>query len=212
MRKYSLNDNYFSEIKHPEQYYFLGFLMADGYNNEKRNCIELTLKDKDILIKLSYLIESNKPIRIKNGYYNVEWNSKTISQDLKRLGCHQGKTYDLKFPKIDKENISHFLRGYFDGDGCISEAKGVRKNGKRYRNVVVTFTSTLNFCVEIGNILKKDLNINSSILCRHPENNNSIRTLQISGTNQVFKLMSFLYKNSSIEMARKLEKFNKIYK
>ena len=40
-RKYTLNENYFDKIDSQNKAYFLGFLVADGYNNEKRNCVEL---------------------------------------------------------------------------------------------------------------------------------------------------------------------------
>ncbi len=34
----------------------------------------------------------------------------------------------LEFPKLDDEMIPHFVRGYFDGDGCIHR----RKNSNNY--------------------------------------------------------------------------------
>jgi hypothetical protein len=34
-QKYTINQNYFDKIDTEEKAYFLGFLYADGYNNEK---------------------------------------------------------------------------------------------------------------------------------------------------------------------------------
>ena len=53
IRKYSLNKEYFKSIDTQEKAYILGFLYADGYNQETKNQIRLTLQkqDKDILDK-----------------------------------------------------------------------------------------------------------------------------------------------------------------
>jgi intein/homing endonuclease len=31
----------------------------------------------------------------------------------------QNKTFSVKYPQINEKFERHFLRGYFDGDGCI---------------------------------------------------------------------------------------------
>ena len=42
-RKYSINQHYFDSVDSFDRAYFLGLLMADGYNNEKRGCVTLIL-------------------------------------------------------------------------------------------------------------------------------------------------------------------------
>ena len=50
--------------------------------------------------------------------------------DLINLGCIPNKSLTLTFPDfINDELLPHFIRGYFDGDGCIW-------NGKRKKVVV----------------------------------------------------------------------------
>lgn len=53
-RKYILNQNFFDDIDTEEKAYWLGFLYADGYNNEKRKevKIRLAIKDEEHLLKL----------------------------------------------------------------------------------------------------------------------------------------------------------------
>ncbi len=46
-RKYSLNETYFNNIDCQEKAYFLGFLYADGYNNEERGVVELSSSEKE---------------------------------------------------------------------------------------------------------------------------------------------------------------------
>ena len=45
-----------------------------------------------------------------------------MSSDIAKAGAMQCKTHLLTFPStniLPHELISHFIRGYFDGDGCI---------------------------------------------------------------------------------------------
>lgn len=49
--------------------------------------------------------------------------SKHFKTRLCELGCIPNKSLILKFPDenlVPKNLIKHFIRGYFDGDGCIS--------------------------------------------------------------------------------------------
>lgn len=45
-----------------------------------------------------------------------------MSSDIAKIGGIKCKTHLLTFPSINVlpyELIPHFIRGYFDGDGCI---------------------------------------------------------------------------------------------
>ena len=54
MRKYKINEKFFSTIDTQEKAYVLGLLYADGYVNKLHTCITLALseKDADILKKI----------------------------------------------------------------------------------------------------------------------------------------------------------------
>ena len=215
-RKYSLNEQYFEEINSPNKAYFLGFLFADGYNDEKRNSIEVSCseKDEELILKLNKEIESNKPIqyfKIKDKKYcRISWCSEKISRDLCNIGCKQAKTFKITYPKIDKLFEKDFIRGYFDGDGCISYSYVKKDNyfGNIF-NGVITFVGTELFCLHLKDILLKEIYVNSSILCRHPLNKNNIRTLQISGNNQVRRLADWMYADSDLFLKRKKDKYEK---
>jgi predicted HTH domain antitoxin len=204
-RKYTLNQNYFNTINTEDKAYFLGLLYADGYNNESRNCVVLSLKEDDleILEKFNKCLDSNRPIKAvtyKNEnvklQYRLSISSKQISQDLKDKGCGQAKTFDIKFPDTDilpKNLKKHFIRGYFDGDGWV---------GKQSSCIV----GTQLFCESLKDILKDELNINSYIRTRHKERNHNIRMHEISGGRQLRKFMKWLYDDCNFYMRRKYEK------
>lgn len=213
-RKYSIDENFFDVIDNSNKAYFLGFLMADGYNHEERNVIEVScsMKDKDILEKLSIAVKSSKPIRYveSNGIksYRLEMVSKQMSMSLARHGCGQAKTFVIVFPDIPSTLYKDFIRGYFDGDGCISYS--FIQSNNIHGSILcgtVRIVGTHLLCKFIAKYLEETMGINTSILCRHPENNNNIRTLQISGNKQVISFMEYIYDNANIWLDRKHRKF-----
>ena len=219
MRKYTLNENYFDTLDSEDKAYFLGYLMADGYNNESRGAIEAScsVKDKEFLEMLNKAIGSSKPIRLvqeKKNSYRMSLCGKHLSQRLSDLGCMQKKTFKLVFPNyLNEEMKRHFIRGYFDGDGCISYTFAKRNNyfGNSFLSVA-TITSTESFCLYLKRYIKSILNVNSTMLCRHPSHNNNNRTLQISGNKQVIRFAEWMYKSANLFLKRKFDKIEIIKK
>lgn len=213
IKLYDFNENYFERIDSEDKAYFLGFLYADGYNNQKEGRVTLSLADQDlnVLEKFNECLNSNKPIYNKqrtNGkgmnIVELSFNSRKFSDDLAKLGCVQAKTFKLKFPTSDQvpEHLHrHFIRGYFDGDGYISK--------KQNRFEIV---GTLEFCEELIEIFYQNLKINpSKIRIRHPERNHNIRILIYYGLNNIYTTYPFLYNDANIYLERKKDKFSKLY-
>lgn len=133
---YSYAENLFKKIDSEEKAYWLGFLYADGYISEKTNSIELSLKEEDknhVELFNKFLNIPGKDIRKK--YKNMNGNiyisyclsivNKKIKNELIKLGCFPQKTFKLSFPNsniVPDNLINHFVRGYFDGDGCVTSS------------------------------------------------------------------------------------------
>jgi len=209
-RKFPINESFFENIDSEEKAYILGFLYADGCNYEKNHKIEISLakQDKDILEKISKIILYGK-IDVKEyedrvGLYII--NNK-ISLDLKRRGCGERKTFTLQFPFLSKNLISHFMRGYFDGDGMltINERIFLRCKNKQ-KSAEFSITSTKEMLDEMGKIIS-DLNVNFKINKRHKDRENNNFTLRVFGNQQIKKVCDFLYKDSSIYLDRKYLKY-----
>lgn len=75
-------------------------------------------------------------------------------EDLDKLGIRPNKSLDCIFPSLCEDLMSHFIRGLFDGDGCVWNGKrkvmtvkdSSRKEGTRERIIHnVKFTYTGNF-------------------------------------------------------------------
>jgi hypothetical protein len=202
MRKYQVNEKFFDELNEKSAYW-LGFLYADGcvrfkhgrsgelklkLNSKDKSHIELFLKD----------IESNSPIKCDDGGKSeccfTYINSNYLVSRLYELGCVQNKTQKIRLPKIESNLISHFIRGYFDGDGCIY------KNKNRPNSFVVSICSNNNFINDLNEFFSK-----GKILKYEKY---SVWSLHKIDDIKLFK--EFLYKESETFMKRKFDKFNEI--
>lgn len=199
--KYSFNENIFENIDTEAKAYWLGFLYADGYVNSEKG-IELTLKSEDLchIEAFKDFIKSNHVIeyRDKVNAYRLNIYSVKMANDLIKLGCLQNKSLILTFPteqQVPKKYISHFMRGYFDGDGCVSYGQG-----------------QLRFSV-LGckDFLLKYESIILDVLERKEPNkwgqDGQAFNIRYSGNKQVSKIFNFLYKDANIYLKRKYNKF-----
>lgn len=217
VRKYTLNEEYFDKIDTQNKAYILGFLYADGHNGISKGTLTMSLQedDFDILDKIRIELNSNKPLEYldysnKNDYgyhyknqYRLNVFSKHLCLSLLNLGMESNKSLTLKFPEIPSEFLSHFIRGYFDGDG--SYCGHITQNGKF--QPLLTFTSTNDFCISLKNIISKELNISCGNIYDASCHNGITKVLSISGKNQVKIVLDWLYKDADMYLKRKYNKY-----
>ena len=216
-RKYKLNEKYFDLIDSPNKAYILGFLFADGSLNKDKQTISMSLQedDWDILEKIRNEIDSEKQLEFLNysnkkdfGYtyknqYRLSMFSKYMCESLINIGMVQNKSLILEFPNIPKEFHSHFIRGYFDGDGSFC-AYYTKENKFQ---PLVTITSTEQFCIKIQNILRDNLNIPCGNIYEASCKNGITKVLSISGSIQTKKVLDWLYHDAELFLERKHEKY-----
>jgi intein-encoded DNA endonuclease-like protein len=165
---YSLNKTFFDNIDSEEKAYWLGFISADGYINEGRGCFEMaiSIKDKNHLSKFMKSINSSSPIREYKYDYSqfakIRIGNQYFSTSLLKF-FDSKKTTSLRFPQIDVSLVNHFIRGYFDGDGSVS-------NGK---NPQMSITSNIEFIKQIQEIFIHSIGLNKTkFYVRRKENPN----------------------------------------
>lgn len=216
-KKYNFNKDYFENINTNEKAYWLGFLYADGCvyikknknNSSKGAQIEISLKAEDgyHLHNFIYSLNGNIPIRNKKVKLNgktyeacrLDINSIKMANDLIKHGCVEKKSLILDFPNdLNDEFISHFIRGYIDGDGCIAFY-----TYKLTDSFHVSILGTSNFLIGIKNILE-----NNNIKCSNikPEKSKAFH-LNIYGQNNLVNLFNYLYKDAEVFLGRKYDKF-----
>lgn len=213
--KYVQNDSYFKKIDTERKAYYLGFLYADGCVSEKSKnskaiIIQLHRDDVYILEELLKDISSNRPIYVNNkGYVSINIGSTIMANDLINSGCIPRKSLVLKFPSEDivpKHLLRHFLRGYMDGDGCISTYRKLTKNRiKRLFVCEVKFIGTYDMLYGIKEFFNSDKNI---LINKHSPN-----SYQISFAGKKYReIVELLYKDSTIYLKRKRNKWNDFVK
>lgn len=213
-KRYQIDEHYFDEIDTPNKAYILGLLYADG-NNSKQGSISISLQeqDKSILEKINHELKYTKELTFINykkksekwsNQYQLRISNKYMSKQLSKLGVIPNKSLTLQFPDwLDKKYYSHFIRGYFDGDGCIP-----KKVSEKHLSMI----GTENFCKVVKYILESELNIHSSISLCHGNSNVSTRALYISGKLQTEKFLDYIYKGSELYIERKYNLYLKKYK
>jgi len=213
------NVNFFKRWT-PDVAYVLGFFTADGSmikNKRGAHFIEFQITDKDLLVKIRKLFGSNHKIttRKRNNNskisYRLQIGSKEIFNDLLKLGLTPNKSKTIKLLKIPDKYLSHFLRGYFDGDGCVN----ICAYQQKYKNSLSTiinsgFTSgSKKILMEIKNRLTKFKIIKGGTLYYHSK---AYRLwFSINDSSELYK---FMYSNlrNSLFLDRKKAVFEKYFK
>ena len=123
-----------------------------------------------------------------------------MAEELIKKGCIPNKSLVLKFPSYDtvpKELMSHFIRGYFDGDGCISLHQQVHSIRKE-----VSLLGTKEFLEGIlketgigGTAIKKEK--------RTESNTYYIAWHKKEGD----EMLNYMYGNASVYLQRKYNKY-----
>lgn len=202
-RKYAMNESYFSKIDSQNKAYILGFIMADGSVNDRSIEIRLHNKDKEVLNFIKREICPLKPLyEIKeHGWtkkqFMLKLSSVALVSDLKKIGCIQRKTFTLKFPKIESKYHHHFIRGYFDGDGCVCISN----------NNVVSIIGTEIFINELQKILIRKCGLSQTKL----QFKKGMASVNYGGDINVLKIANYMYNNADFKMQRKFLKFEEIW-
>lgn len=140
------NVNFFKKWT-PEMAYVLGFFAADGSMFRNKWGIHYVCfysTDRYIIERIRKVMGCDHKVSVKRygkyptfaDLYLIQIGSKEMYDDLIDLGMKPNKSLDLKFPKIPSSFMSHFVRGYFDGDGHISPCR-YRKKGRNYLSSII---------------------------------------------------------------------------
>ena len=115
--------------------------MADGCNyNNMRLQIKLSGKDYDHLVKFERDLGRYKHPRVnvdKNGFTSAvsSIDRKEVSNWCARFNIIPRKSLVAKPPEtLSTDQIRHFIRGYFDGDGSV-----ILGNGSRNKYITISF-------------------------------------------------------------------------
>lgn len=197
-RKWHINQDYFKTWS-PNMAYVLGLWYADGCIYRGR-MFDITLhkKDKYILKRVAEELEYEGPLQdyVDRQAARLNFSCKEIYEDLVKLGGMECKSNFIQFPTCVPINLMpDFIRGYFDGDGCIMTLKNNRVNS--------AFTcGSKSFLDDLLIFLKENAGIQGGSY------DASCVSLKF-GKKDTLKLGEYIYQgNPSMYLKRKKEKFD----
>lgn len=197
--RHSIDEDFFNEIDDEAKAYFLGLMYSDG--SVATTQFYLKLKDEDIIIKLKECLKSSAPIqrRYNGGYssYCLTISSKKSCSNLIKWGCIPNKTKIIQLPKLREDLYRHFIRGFFDGDGCL------QLQNKIYHCRFDLTSASKKFLEQIRPIITKHAKTNGHL---GKETKYEVWHLNYSG-NQVVQILDWLYKDSNFYLKRKYDKY-----
>ncbi|WP_176447072.1 LAGLIDADG family homing endonuclease [Lentibacillus sp. CBA3610] len=194
-RKYIFNENYFKTWSE-NMACILGFFIADGTVARGSQFISFAQKEKYILEHIKKEIASEQPIyqHKKTGVYILNFNSKIMKEDLMQIhGVMPNKSSSIEFPEVPDKYLSHFIRGYFDGDGHVN-----------YEKYTVTFAGgSEKFMKTLINILS-----NKGYRTQFVTQGKNFR-VHIRGRKSIKRFSDWIYndRNNNLYLKRKYEKF-----
>lgn len=211
MKRYVQDNSFFEKIDTERKAYWLGFLYADGcvYEKSENNKIvilQLHPDDKYIINEFLKDINSDRPIYTdKKGYVSTCIGNTKMANDLINLGCVPRKSLILKFPSeeiVPQNLIRHFIRGYMDGDGCISTYY-ILKKGRHIPSFVceIKFIGTYDMLNGIKMFFNSDKNV---LINKHSKNSCQISFRCKKYLDKVYSL----YEGATIHMVRKKQKLD----
>lgn len=205
---YSCNENYFENIDTEEKAYWLGFISADGYISIRKNQISfgisIGIKDIQHLYKLNKCLNSTYPIKeykVTGGYkVGAEYcrlfiTSDKLVKDLIYNGVIPHKSLKIHFPTTIPDNLTrHFIRGYFDGNGCYKKNKEGRYD--------IGFCSTFEFL----SALKVILGVEYRPFTKRHKNETNNYDLTIMRMGDRLRITKYMYDGATVFLQRKYER------
>lgn len=217
--KYSYNHDYFENIDTPEKAYWLGFIYADGNVREDTvrhgYAVSIGLQKSDYkhLKKFNKALNGNVEVKFNSSTCNlngkiceacrIEFHSKKMVQDLKRHGAVPNKTFVIEYPDIPNEFDRDFIRGYFDGDGCLYKSDHKGKTSTLHANFTC---GSVKFLEQLRSILYTyDIKTYFDIQPNHAPR------LCVGGIVNTYNFLNFMYDDACVYLDRKYEKRDYLY-
>ena len=217
---YPFDYGYFENIDANDKAYFLGLLASDGnvFNRNKEGTqaiIKLSLQkeDRNILEIFKVYLGSKQPLYIterKSSYmnymYTLELVSNKMAEDLKKYNIIPYKTYNYEMILLEDKYMSHYFRGYFDGDGSISCTNNMFHTPSQYNISICGFEHNL---LLMKDYLYNKVGINSFIVLDKRDNkknkyNLPFGNLILPNINEKYKFLRYIYKDRrDIYLSRK---------
>jgi hypothetical protein len=191
--------------------YWAGFLAADGCISDN-NDLYLCLHSDDTAQVENFrdFLGSNHSIGVNTEKYSrctfgVKISDGMARSLLDKFGITPRKSLTYTYPLDLSRSIhfSHFLRGYFDGDGSIYES--FSNSNSKLATLYISIVGSKIFIDQLSQDIKK-LIPDTSFTIQEKETTKVIKFC----TNSSFKILDYMYKDAEVYLHRKHEKYKSI--
>lgn len=204
-RAYKIREDFFDIIDTQEKAYLLGFLYADGNVHRQNNTIKIEVHEQDIdvleLFISNIFVENRPKIGIDRDIYRyITITSGHLKNALMKNGCVPDKTFLVSLPSLPSDLLRHFIRGVYDGDGCIT----VDNKSNRVRIILTGYSC---FLMQIKEVFES-LGI-KAIYTGCIKGNDKTSSLVVGDIKNTVKVLNYLYNDAIIFLNRKYQLFKK---
>jgi hypothetical protein len=209
-RLHNFNQSFFSSISTEPQAYWLGFIAADGHIRTSKMELQVGLSVNDTEHVKKFLAAIGSDHHIKH-YLSTNSNtgrqhesvrvtvpSAVMIRDLLSLGLTPQKTTELTWPHIPDEQQPHFLRGYFDGDGCW-----IRIAGNRGGQCIWSVISSIKFLDGCQDYLSRTLSIGNKVPRQRRSCRDGIGDLTYGRRDVTARIYQLMYHDATVWLERK---------
>ncbi|HHT03396.1 MAG TPA: hypothetical protein GX005_03620 [Bacteroidales bacterium] len=202
---------FFNEWSH-ELAYFLGWMASDGNIPKAKNAFRITSTDIEHLEGLFSLFSygwttsirkwDSKKYPNNNTAGTIAISRKDIVDKLVNYGITPNKSLTMEMPYIPKNYVRDFVRGVFEGDGCISF--------KSPTSPVITFASgSEKFLIGLGEAIEKQTGLKIYV----GSDKSGTYRLVYGSINAIKELFYYMYEGvpSKLILRRKYDLFVELF-
>jgi hypothetical protein len=211
-----VNSLFFDVIDCELKAYWLGFLVADaciGKSAESRRSLRfyLAAKDEQAIRQFIQDIDYKGKIRepdVSRGQFGVCFNNEHLCGRLIEIGYLDWKSNGNPklFEFIPNELKRHFIRGFFDGDGCISGRKKRLKSGQDRISYYFNFVANKNH-TDVMNALERYVSESVDLPLKGVKVRSTCVSFGWNGNKQVERFGRWLYRGATRYLRRKFDGF-----
>jgi hypothetical protein len=198
--RYRVNENYFTRWSH-QMAYVLGYLYADGSMEDasyiRGKYVRVSSTDKDTILAIKVLLESDHAIvesvpKKGKKQFLLRIGNTPLYNSLIEIGLYPNKSLTIKMPPVPEVFLPDFVRGYFDGDGCVSlyRTKGVFGQEIIHKLTIIFTSGSFDFLEQLCNTLHTRLKLRQHKIYR------SDKSFQLRySTEDSIKIFEFLFQD-----------------
>lgn len=185
--------------------YFLGWIASDGNISKTLYTVSLSITDNEVIEKFTKLFPTANlymhNYNHRKTMYQLNIGSKELATRINAMGITPNKSYTLSFP-IEKWT-SHFLRGFFEGDGHVRTTNP----GARYTRYEAGFVSASEVFME-----QLCLFLSNNGIKTHTAKEKNCYRVRIAGKENLFVFYNLIYKDcNDWFLKRKKQIFDLLY-